>query len=269
MQDAQIERELVQAGAQPGQGAHRQPILFARVGLRGGLIDRQIQLLHHPLFQLAGAVLAIGKKLRVAGAGSDRALQPFAADLSAHALQLCQIGEQVLAVLRQPVADRGRFGGLDVGEGDGGSVGLGFDARGQYGEGAFQPLDDLIEGVAKAEGVYVVQNVHRRRAQVNDRAAQRALLGEGADFGHQIVADLPFDLLGARDVDVILARPQIGHLRGRHQPRLILRLRQRHPDAAHQPALLVLAPDSAHHLAAIAPGQRGQVGVVRKCRHGR
>ena len=60
----------------------------------------------------------------------------------------------------------------------------------------------------------------------NDWAAHRTLLRERADFGHQVVADFPFDLLGALDIDAVLSSPQIGNLRRRHQPRFELSLRK-------------------------------------------
>ena len=100
-------------------------------------------------------------------------------------------------------------------------------------------------------------------------AAHRTLFGKGADFGHQVVLDLLLDLLGALNIDVILARPQIGNLGGCDQSGLILGFCQRHPYAAHEPALFGLAPGFSHNLAAVAPGQGGQIGVVGECRHGR
>ena len=82
------------------------------------------------------------------------------------------------------------------------------------------------------------------------------------DLGHQVVADLALDRLGTCNVDVVLVGAQIGDLLGADQAGLVLRLGQRHPEAAQQTALLCLAPDAAHGVAAIAPGQRGEIGFV-------
>ena len=121
----------------------------------------------------------------------------------------------------------------------------------------------------QAQGVYVVEHIHRRGAEMDDGAAGGALLGVGTDLGHEIVAYLFFDLLGAFNVDVVLARAQVGHLHGCDQPGLVLGFGQRDPDAAHEPALFGLAPSPAHYLAAVAPGQRGEVGLVGEGGHGR
>ena len=91
---------------------------------------------------------------------------------------------------------------------------------------------------------------------MDDGAADRTLLGVGLDLGHQIVADLGLDLGRALDVDVILMGDQIGDLLGGHQPDIGLGLGQRHPKTAQQSPLLGFAPDHAHGLPAIAPGDR-------------
>ena len=79
--------------------------------------------------------------------------------------------------------------------------------------------------VAHAQRIGVVFDIHRRGAQVNDAAADRALLGIGLDLGHQVVLDLGLDLQGALHVDLIGMGFEIGHLLRRHQskPRLALR----------------------------------------------
>ena len=92
---------------------------------------------YNPFFEVARAEFAVGEKLTIAGAGADGAFQALSADVAAHVLQLRQVGEQVLTVLGKAVADGGRFGGLDVGKGDSGRVGFGFNAGGDGGESAF------------------------------------------------------------------------------------------------------------------------------------
>ena len=95
-------------------------------------------------------------------------------------------------------------------------------------------------------------------------AADRALFGVGLDLRHQVVANLAFDGLGVGDVDVVLVGPQIGHLLGGDEADLVLRRGERHPEAAQQAALLGLAPDAAHRVAAVAPGEGREVGLVVK-----
>ena len=76
-------------------------------------------------------------------------------------------------------------------------------------------------------------------------------------LGHQVVANFSFNGFGAGNVDLVLMGAQIGYLFGRDQTSLLLRFRQRHPKAAQQAALFGLAPNPAHHLAAIAPSEGG------------
>ena len=128
LEDAKVEGKLVQAGAQPCQRVDDQPVLFAGIGLRGRLVCRQVQLEHDALFKLPRAVVAVGQQLAVAGGRADRALDPFAANVLVYALQFDEVFEQILAILGQAVTDSGRFGGLNVGEGDGGRVGFGLNA---------------------------------------------------------------------------------------------------------------------------------------------
>ncbi len=75
---------------------------------------------------------------------------------------------------------------------------------------------------------------------MNDAAADRALLGIGANLGHHVVARLTFDLQGALDVDLVGVGLQVGQLLGRDQPGDVLRLGQRYPHLPHQPPLVGL-----------------------------
>ena len=103
---------------------------------------------------------------------------------------------------------------------------------------------------------------------MDDAAADAALLGEGANLGHHVVARLALDLQGPGDIDAIDVGLQVGQLLGRHQPGDVLRRGQRHPHLPHQPPLVRLRPEIAHRLAAVAPGEGGGVGLVISGRHG-
>ena len=62
LEDAQVEGELVEAGAQPGEGVDDEPVLLAGVGLGGGFEGGQIQLRHDAFFELAWGELAVVKE---------------------------------------------------------------------------------------------------------------------------------------------------------------------------------------------------------------
>ena len=256
MQDAQVEGELVQAGAEAGQSVGDEPILLARVGLRRHGKGVEAKLLHDALFEAARAPAGAFQQLRVGGAGADGAFQPLAADAIAHAADLLEVGQQIQTVLCQPVADGRRFGGLDVGEGNGGRMRLRRDACGEDGEQLLQLTGDEIQGLAQTQRIDVVKHIHGGGAEVDDGAAHSALAGKGLDLRHEVVANLALDGLGGGDVDLILVGAQIGHLRGGDQAGLMLGLGQRDPEAAQQAALARLAPHATHGVATVAPGER-------------
>ncbi len=149
-----------------------------------------------------------------------------------------------------------------MGEGNRGGVRLGFDAVGQRRQQGDQLVNHQVECVAQPQGIDIVQHIHRRGAEMNDRAADRTLFGIGLDLSHQVVANFLLDGLGAGDVDVVLVRAQIGDLRGADQPGRVLCLGQRHPDTTQQPALVRLAPQPAHCITAVTPGERGKIGLM-------
>lgn len=75
---------------------------------------------------------------------------------------------------------------------------------------------------------------------MDDATAHRALFGEGANLGHDVVARFALDLLRAVDIDVVDMTFEIGQLFGRDQPGDMLRGRQSHPHPPHQSSLVVL-----------------------------
>ena len=137
------------------------------------------------------------------------------------AAQLLPVQQQIVAVLRQTIADGGGLGRLQVGEGHAGQPGVALDLVGDYAQKGRQLVLQQVEGRGQTQRLHVVQHIHAGGAQVDDAAAQQALLGVGADLGHQVVTNL--DLISAAaQVDLLLSRPD--QPPARHiQPGLLLR----------------------------------------------
>jgi len=75
---------------------------------------------------------------------------------------------------------------------------------------------------------------------VNNAATNGALLGVGAYFCHEIMAQRTFELLGTLPVNVILMGTQVCYLRLCYQACLSLGAGEGHPYSAPQPALMQL-----------------------------
>ena len=74
-------------------------------------------------------------------------------------------------------------------------------------------------------------------------AAPLRLLREDADLGHEIVVDLALDLERRLDVDLAGVRAQVGDLASAIEPLRGLRLGQRDPDRAPEPAARLLGEE--------------------------
>ena len=81
-------------------------------------------------------VALVAEQFDVGSGSAHRALEALAADELALAAEFVVVGQQILGVEGQAVAEGGRFGGLEVGEGHDGQPGGGLDAGG---ESAQQP----------------------------------------------------------------------------------------------------------------------------------
>ena len=64
---------------------------------------------------------------------------------------------------------------------------------------------------------------------MDDPAADRALAGKDAHFGHQVMLDLGLDFEGTRQVDLSLVQAQVGSLFGCDQTVFRLDFGQCHP----------------------------------------
>ena len=202
------------------------------------------------------------KELAVGSRCTNRPLEALAAQPRSYVNNFLPVGQQILRVLRQPIADGGRFRGLQVREGHRRRVGIAFDLRGEGEQQRIETRQHQIERIAHPHGIGIILDVHRCRAEVDDATADGALLRVRAHFGHQVMVDFGLDLLRARQVDLFGMGAKIGHLFHGHQPRRFLRLGQRHPDASPQPPFVRLAPQSAHLRRAIAPGEGREIGVI-------
>ena len=171
LQQTQIEGELVEGLAQAGKGSQDAIVLLARVSLRGDRDWLQVDCLHHLALQLLRRPIGLRQQLRIRSKGPHRALEPLAAYLRAQTSEVLPIGPQILGVLGQPVADRRRLGWLQVREGHRRRVGPLLYALGERQEHAPQTLQDQVEGLARAQGIGVVLDIHRGSAKMDDAAA--------------------------------------------------------------------------------------------------
>jgi hypothetical protein len=143
-----------------------------------------------------------------------------------------------------------------VGVGHADLIGPGLDQVGQVDQQGAKLLQYQVQPITQTESIGIVLYIHAGSAQVYDAASHRTLLGEGFDLGHQVMPGLGLDLVGTLDVHVLHVRPQVGHLLRRHQAVVGLGLGQGDPDTPPETPFVYHAPDPAHGVRAIAPGQR-------------
>ena len=174
-----------------------------------------------------------------------------------------KIFQKILRVHGETIAKRGRFGGLEVREGDDGRVRILLDEFGEADEEFGKRGENEIKRGADAQRVGVVFDVHRGRAEVDDPPADGTLLRKGFDLGHQVVVNFRFDGERAFDIHFIGMVAQAFDLRRSDEAKLGLSLRQRDPDATPESPLVFFAPQAAHLVTAVAPGEGGEVGGER------
>ncbi len=76
-------------------------------------------------------------------------------------------------------------------------------------------------------------------------AADLCLRGKDADFGHQIVVNLPLDSQRCLDIDFVRVRPQIGDFGVGDQPGARLCLGERNPNRTPEFAAFFLGKERA------------------------
>ena len=69
---------------------------------------------------------------------------------------------------------------------------------------ALQLRDQEIQRIAQPQRIDIVEHVHRSRPEVDDRPADGALFGKGANLRHQVVAQFTLKGFGTRNIDFVL-----------------------------------------------------------------
>jgi len=111
--------------------------------------------------------------------------------------------------LRQPVADSRRLCWLNVRVAHADRVRPALNGPRQRLQQVRQFLNHQVQRRAKPQRIGIVLNVCARRAQVQDAAAQRTLLGERAQLGHQVVVHLCFNRPRSLQVNRVSVRRQV------------------------------------------------------------
>jgi hypothetical protein len=99
------------------------------------------------------------------------------------------------------------------------------DLHGERREQRVERRDNLAQRDAHAVHLDGIFDIHRRGAEVNLAAADRRLLGEDPDLGHQVVTDLLLDGQRGRKIDIVTVRAQIVEFGLRYKPAAQLRFR--------------------------------------------
>jgi len=201
LQNAQIKGQLVEGPCQPRQSIEHQPVLFARVGLCGHRKGLQAKLRHHLGLELHGCSsrLCPGprqpiQQLGVGGRSAGGTFEALAPQRLANALKFAQVDQQVMAILGQAITEGRRLGGLQVGEPHASMIGPVFDQTCQMSQYGPEFPAQEVQGLAQAERVGVILNIHTGTAEVDDTPAQRALLRKSLHLGHEVMLDLGLDL---------------------------------------------------------------------------
>ena len=197
-------------------------------------------------------------------ARAHRALETLAAQICQQREEHFVIGQQILRVAGQAVTDSGGLGRLQMRPADADVVGFGGGPLRQRNQQRPQLLAQQAQRFPQAQDIGVVLDIHAGCAQMQDAAADCALLCETAQLGHQVVMQRRFQFVRALDVDGFRVRAQVSDLFCAYEAGALLCLRQFHPDAAPQSALVRFGPDAAQPLAAIAPTEGAEVALVRE-----
>ena len=150
------------------------------------------------------------EQMLVGRAGADRTAQTLGGEVFEDEPQIGVVDQQILRVDGQPVAEGRGLGRLEVGERHTDEVRAAADLTGEGPEQFAEVRSDRRQGDPQAIGLNRVLDIHRGGPEVQLAPANLRLRGKDADFRHQVVVDLPFDLERGLDVDPAGVSAEIG-----------------------------------------------------------
>ena len=261
LEQADVVGEFGRALGDAGQGGEDGGVQLAGIRLpRHGEAGGIPHLFSDFLIQQAAFLVVALEQLKKAGLGACGALgaqQPRPGQAVFH---LVQVHQEFLSPQGGALAHGGGLGGLEVGESQGGQIGVFPGELAQQSDGVDQLFAHQPQGVVQDDKVGVIPHVAAGGAQVDDALGVRALLAVGVDVGHHVVAHFLFPGGGHVVVDIVRMRLQLSNLFvGDGQPQLLLGLGQRDPQPAPGAELIVGRKQILHLLAGIAGGKRGFV----------
>ncbi len=228
---------------------------------------RRAQLLGNAPLELVdlGAV-AVGQR-EERGLGPGRPLDPAQAEAGEAEGDLVEVEEEVLDPEAGALPHGRRLRGLEVGPGEGGEIGV---PLGELRQRAHHTEALALHHPHRAlhdEEVAVVDHEGAGRAKVEHGASGRRDLAEGAHVGHDIVAELPLELGGAREVDPVGVPFEVRHLLGGHaaDPELTLGVGEGDPDPAPRADPRARREQAGHLVARVPLEERARVAVVGVC----
>ncbi len=200
---SQIYTEPVGGLGDAREGGEDEVIELSRIGLCGYWVGFQAQLLHHSFLQVAGCS-PLSKEPLVACGGSHSSFNAFPLHkVSEKVLDIEYIHYEVLGVVCESIAHGGWLGGLEVGPAHADQISVFHHVLDGGVKAVNQSCQDEVERRLHPEDVGVIQNIHRCRPEMDLSTAKGALFGVGSDLGHDVVSDLPLDLLGPLQVYVL------------------------------------------------------------------
>ena len=240
----------------------QQIIEFARVGLRRNVASREIELREDLVFLIARAAAGAREQALVRRRRADGAADALRRERVVRGTQLRLVDQQVLRVNGEPITERRRLRGLQVGIPHARERRVLFHARGETAEQGVEAFAEQRERAPHAVRFDRVFHVHRRGTEMNLAAADRRLRSEDANLGHEVVPDLAFDRMRGRDVDLARVGGDVGEFGGTHEPATRLRTSERDPYRAPETPPFPFGKQFAKLGASVSPRERRGVGRV-------
>ena len=262
-QQADVCGELVGRYAHLGQEGENPAVPFAAVSLAGyRLGGRKAHLPDDQVVQLPNQRIVPLKQLQEAGLGAGGALAAKGQVGSHQLLALPDVADQVVHPQAGALAQGGGLGGLKVGVGED-RQGLVLFRKGTKGaQDGDQPGVDQGQGVPDDQAVGIVPDIAAGGAQVDDGRGLRALVREGVDVGHHVVAEGLFIGRHLVKVDIGEVFLHFGDLPvGDGQAELLLGLRQDDPEPAPQLRPVAGGKEKLHLVAGVPGGKGGNITV--------